>query len=138
MEDCPATPDVPEGSGPFGTSGEQTLDRLRDAVVGVRRRHLVGGRQHVGVRVRDRDAVATSLAAVGVYVAPLAKEAGLSVSVARTAISVGRACQMAGGGLAAFLAGRVRYIAVFWVGAGVFAATWMTYGGVPPARPHTA
>ena len=77
--------------------------------------------------------MAASLAAVGVYVAPLAKEAGLSVSVARTAISVGLACQMAGGGLAAFLAGRVRYIAVFWVSAGVFAATWMTYGAQPPA-----
>jgi len=77
--------------------------------------------------------LAASLNAVAVYVIPLAREAGLSVGVGRTAISVALACQMAGGALAATLAGRVRYITVFWTCAAVFLATWATYAlGAPP------
>lgn len=68
-----------------------------------------------------------SLAAVGVYLIPLAREAGLSTSVGRTAVSVSLACQILGGALATLLAGKVRYIHVFWVCAVVFLVTWGTY-----------
>lgn len=77
--------------------------------------------------------MAASLTAVAVYVIPLARQAGLSVAVGRTAISVGLACQMAGGALATAVAGRVRYITVFWVCAAVFAATWAIYAAHAPA-----
>ena len=77
--------------------------------------------------------LAASLNAVAVYVIPLAKEAGLSVGVGRTAISVSLACQMAGGALAAALGGRVRYIVVFWVCAAVFLSTWAAYATGAPA-----
>ncbi|MGZ6015789.1 MAG: hypothetical protein ACXWKM_08585 [Phenylobacterium sp.] len=77
-------------------------------------------------------AMAASLTAVAVYVIPLARQAGLSVGVGRTSISVALACQMAGGVLASALAGRIRYIAVFWVCAGVFLATWGVYAVHPP------
>ena len=77
--------------------------------------------------------MAASLTAVAVYVIPLARQAGLSVAAGRTAISVGLACQMAGGALATAVAGRVRYITVFWVCAAVFAATWAIYAVHAPA-----
>jgi hypothetical protein len=76
--------------------------------------------------------MAASLTAVAVYVIPLAEQAGLSVAVGRTAISVALACQMAGGALAAALAGRVRYITVFWTCAAVFLATWGAYATHAP------
>ena len=74
-----------------------------------------------------------SLAAVGVYLLPLARQAGLSVAVGRTAISVGLACQIVGGALATALAGRVRYITIFWLCATVFLGTWAIYGLKAPA-----
>jgi hypothetical protein len=77
--------------------------------------------------------MAASLVAVSVYLIPLAVQAGLSVAVGRTAISVALACQMAGGVLASALAGRVRYITVFWVCAAVFLATWGVYATHPPS-----
>jgi len=77
--------------------------------------------------------MAAALTAVSVYVIPLARQADLSVPVGRTAISVGLACQMAGGLLATVLAGRVRYVIVFWVCAAVFAATWGVYALHAPA-----
>jgi hypothetical protein len=77
--------------------------------------------------------MAASLTAVAVYVIPLARQAGLSVAVGRTAISVALACQMAGGALATVLAGRIRYITVFWVCAAVFLATWAAYAVHAPA-----
>ena len=77
--------------------------------------------------------MAAALTAVAVYVIPLARQAGLSVGVGRTAITVALACQMAGGLLATALAGRVRYIVVFWVCAAVFVATWGVYAMHPPA-----
>jgi hypothetical protein len=76
---------------------------------------------------------AASLSAVGVYVLPLARQAGLSVAVGRTAISVGLACQIVGGALATVLAGRVRYITVFWICAAVFLTTWAVYAMKAPA-----
>lgn len=77
--------------------------------------------------------MAAALTAVSVYVIPLAKQAGLSVAVGRTAISVALGCQMAGGLLATLLAGRVRYVTVFWVCAAVFVATWGVYAVHAPA-----
>jgi hypothetical protein len=77
--------------------------------------------------------MASSLLAVSVYVIPLARQAGHGVAVGRTAISVALACQMVGGALATALAGRVRYITVFWGCAIVFVATWWTYGVSAPA-----
>jgi hypothetical protein len=77
--------------------------------------------------------MAASLNAVAVYVIPLAREAGLSIGVGRTAITVALACQMAGGALAAILAGRVSYIAVFWACAAVFLCTWAVYALGAPA-----
>jgi hypothetical protein len=77
--------------------------------------------------------MASSLLAVSVYVIPLARQAGLGVAVGRTAISVALACQMVGGALATVLAGRVRYITVFWACAIVFVATWWTYAIQAPA-----
>jgi MFS family permease len=77
--------------------------------------------------------MAASLTAVAVYVVPLARQAGLGVAVGRSAISVALACQMAGGALATALAGRVRYITVFWICAAVFVATWLTYAVHAPA-----
>jgi hypothetical protein len=72
-------------------------------------------------------AMAASLTAVSIYVVPLAQQAGLPIGVGRTAVTVTLACQMAGGALATVIAGRVRYITVFWVCAAAFSATWGVY-----------
>ncbi|WP_293370447.1 hypothetical protein [Phenylobacterium sp.] len=77
--------------------------------------------------------MAASLTAVAIYVIPLGRQAGLSVAVGRTSVSVALACQMAGGALATAIAGRVRYIHVFWVCAAVFLATWGVYAVHAPA-----
>lgn len=74
-----------------------------------------------------------SVAAVGVYVIPLAREAGLDTGVARVAVSVGLGCQILGGALATLLAGRTRYIVIFWACAVVFAVTWASYALHVPA-----
>jgi len=71
--------------------------------------------------------------AVSIYVVPLASEAGLGVAVGRTAISVGLACQMLGGALATVLAGRVRYIAIFWICTAAFLTAWTVYAIHAPA-----
>ncbi|HEX5262526.1 MAG TPA: hypothetical protein VFW13_03310 [Phenylobacterium sp.] len=76
---------------------------------------------------------AAPIAAVAVYVVPFAHEAGLSTGVGRTAISVGLACQILGGALATVLAGRVRYITIFWFCAAALLATWTTYAVSAPA-----
>src|SRR5579872_2046820 len=51
--------------------------------------------------------------AVGVYLQPLAHQAGLDANVARTALWVSLAAQVTGGALATALAGRVRWFHVF-------------------------
>jgi predicted MFS family arabinose efflux permease len=71
--------------------------------------------------------------AVGVYIQPLAHEAGLSAGVARMAVWVGLAAQVAGGGLATVLAGRVRYFTVFIITSVVSLAVWWLF-----SRPLTA
>lgn len=77
--------------------------------------------------------MAASLTAVSIYLVPLAKQAGLSIATARTAISVALACQMGGGVLATWLGGRVRYITVFYVTGAIFFATWAVYAIHAPA-----
>jgi MFS family permease len=74
-----------------------------------------------------------SIAAVSVYVVPLAHQAGLSTGAGRTAIDVSLACQILGGALATAMAGRVRYITVFWFCTLASLATWATYAVSAPA-----
>jgi hypothetical protein len=76
---------------------------------------------------------ASSLTAVSVYLVPLASQAGLSVAAGRSAVSVSLACQILGGALATLLAGRVRYIVVFWGCSLAFLATWAAYALKSPA-----
>ena len=52
-------------------------------------------------------------ATVGVYLQPLAIEAGLSVDVARNAVWISLAAQIAGGAASTLLAGHVRWLTVF-------------------------
>jgi hypothetical protein len=66
--------------------------------------------------------------AVGVYLEPLAREAGLRADDARTALWVSLVGQVTGGALATALAGRVRYYTVFVVVTLVYLATWMVLG----------
>jgi hypothetical protein len=73
------------------------------------------------------------LAAVAVYVVPLARQAGLSIETGRTAISVGLALQIVGGGLATILAGRVRYISIFWFCTVALLVNWAVYAISGPA-----
>jgi hypothetical protein len=77
--------------------------------------------------------MASSLVAVSIYLIPLARQAGLSVPIGRTSVSVALACQMVGGVVATAIAGRVRYITVFWVCAAVFVAAWGVYAIHAPA-----
>ena len=69
----------------------------------------------------------SAAAAVGVYVQPLAHEAGLGGGVARTAVWVGLAAQVLGGALATTLAGRVRYFTVFIITSVVYLAVWGSF-----------
>ena len=66
-------------------------------------------------------------AAVGVYVQPLAHQAGLDSGVARSAVWIALAAQVAGGALATLLAGRVRYFSVFIITLVVYLAVWASF-----------
>jgi hypothetical protein len=72
-------------------------------------------------------------ATVGVYLQPLAQEAGLSADVSRIAIWMSLAAQIAGGAAATALAGHVRYFTIFLVSAVVIVATWGVFLIHPPA-----
>ncbi|MFC3070960.1 MFS transporter [Phenylobacterium soli] len=74
-----------------------------------------------------------SIAAVGVYLIPLAHEAGLANGAGRTAASAGVGAQILGGILATALAGRVRYIWVFAGCAAALALAWITFAVSAPA-----
>jgi hypothetical protein len=78
-------------------------------------------------------AMASSLNGVAVYLIPLARQAGLGVELARMAVPVSLACQMAGGLAATVIAGRVRYLAVFLVCGAVFFGAWGVYAFSAPA-----
>jgi len=66
--------------------------------------------------------------AVGVYLQPIARQAGLDAGVARTALWVSLAAQVAGGAAATALAGRVRYFTVFLITSTVYLAVWYVFG----------
>ena len=72
-------------------------------------------------------------AAVGIYLQPLAHQAGLSADVARTSNWVSLVAQVAGGGLAIVLAGRVRYFTIFIAASVTYLAVWWDLGLVQPA-----
>ena len=69
---------------------------------------------------------------VGIYLQPLAHEAGLSADVARTSVWVSLAAQILGGLSATALAGHVRYFTVFIVATVTFLAVWAVFLTHPP------
>ncbi len=71
--------------------------------------------------------------AVGVYLEPLAHEAGLSAGVAGAALWTSLAGQVCGGALATFLAGRVGYFTIFVVGSVLSLGIWTVLGLHVPA-----
>jgi hypothetical protein len=71
--------------------------------------------------------------AVAVYLQPLAREAGLDGGVARTALSLSLAAQVAGGAAATALAGRVRYFTVFLMTSATSLTVWWIFSGHPAA-----
>jgi hypothetical protein len=70
---------------------------------------------------------------VGIFLQPLAHEAGLDADVARTAIWVSLAAQIAGGAAATALSGHIRYFTVFALSAVVVIGSWGVYLLHPPA-----
>jgi DHA1 family inner membrane transport protein len=72
-------------------------------------------------------------AAVGVYLQPLARQAGLGASVAQTALWVSLVGQVTGGAMATLLAGRVRYFTVFIITSVVYLGCWALLGFHQPA-----
>ena len=74
-----------------------------------------------------------STGAVGVYLVPLAHQAGLTTMVAQTSVSASLAAQIPGSALATLVAGRVRYFTIFVVGTIVAIGTWAVYGFAAPA-----
>ena len=71
--------------------------------------------------------------AIGVYLEPLAHQAGLSAAVAGAALWTSLAGQVCGGALATFLAGKVRYFIVFVVGSVISLGVWTLLGLHIPA-----
>jgi hypothetical protein len=69
---------------------------------------------------------------VGIYLQPLAHEAGLSADIARTSVWVSLAAQIVGGLAATALAGHVRYFTVFIVATVTFLAVWAVFLVHPP------
>ncbi|HXQ12754.1 MAG TPA: MFS transporter [Caulobacteraceae bacterium] len=72
-------------------------------------------------------------AAVGIYLVPLAHQAGLSLGVASTATAISLGAQVFGGVLAVSLAGRIGYFPVLAAGAAAFLVAWTAYGFREPA-----
>jgi MFS family permease len=71
--------------------------------------------------------------AVLVYLQPLSHEAGLSADVARTALWVSLAAQVAGGFLATVLAGRVHWFTVFCGSTVLYISGWFVMTLTAPA-----
>jgi MFS family permease len=71
--------------------------------------------------------------AIGVYLEPLAHEAGLSAGVAGAALWTSLIGQVCGGALATSLAGRVRYFTVFLIGSVISLCVWAVLGLRIPA-----
>jgi predicted MFS family arabinose efflux permease len=66
--------------------------------------------------------------AVAAYLQPLAHQAGLNADVARTALSVSLAAQVAGSAVATALAGRVRWFHIFLIASATSLVTWWLWG----------
>lgn len=66
--------------------------------------------------------------AVAVYLQPLALEAGLDAGVARTALWVSLAAQVAGGAAATAMAGRIRWHTVFLITSAASLIVWWLFG----------
>jgi len=71
--------------------------------------------------------------AVAVYLQPLALEAGLGADVARTALWVSLAAQVAGAAAATAMAGRIRWHTVFLIGSAVSLFVWWLFAQRIPA-----
>lgn len=71
--------------------------------------------------------------AVAVYLEPLALQAGLDAGVARTALWVALAAQVAGSAAATMLAGRLRWFHVFLVTTAASLAVWWVFAQHLPA-----
>ena len=71
--------------------------------------------------------------AVAVYLQPLARQAGLSADVARTALSASLAAQVVGAAAATALAGRVRYFTVFLITSCISLIVWWVFARPSPA-----
>jgi MFS family permease len=74
-----------------------------------------------------------SAGAVGIYLVPLAHQAGHGLGVASLANSLSLAAQVAGGALAVSLAGRAKYFPVLVFGGAVSLAAYLVYGFQSPA-----
>ncbi|HXC57441.1 MAG TPA: hypothetical protein VNU97_19235 [Rhizomicrobium sp.] len=74
-----------------------------------------------------------AVSTVGVYLQPLAHEAGLDADVARRAIWISLAAQIAGGAASTVLAGHIRWLAVFVGATVVIVGTWAVFLLHPPA-----
>jgi MFS family permease len=71
--------------------------------------------------------------AVGIYLVPLAHQAGHGLGVASLSNSLSLAAQVAGGALAVAVAGRVKYFPVLAFGGVVYLAVFTVYGFASPA-----
>jgi len=76
--------------------------------------------------------IGSAVAAIGVYLKPIAQQHGLSSSMADASITLSLAAQVAGGALAALIAGRTRYLWVFIGGAAAWLITWLLFGIATP------
>jgi hypothetical protein len=74
-----------------------------------------------------------SSGAVGVYIVPLAHQAGLSSGVGGVANAVSLAFQVAGGGVAIAVSGRAKWFPVILGSAAAFLIAWTMWGFVEPA-----
>ena len=74
----------------------------------------------------------SSTGAVGIYLVPLAHQAGLSAGVAQTGVTVSLAAQILGAALAMVVAGRVHYFLIFVVGTVATLVLWAVYGFAAP------
>ena len=72
-------------------------------------------------------------AAVGIYIIPLAMQAGLSSGIGNAAVTLSLAAQVLGGAIATLVAGRIRYFPVFVGGTIAWILTWLVYGLHPAA-----
>jgi len=71
--------------------------------------------------------------AVGIYLVPLAHQAGLSADIARSALPLSLAAQILAGVLAMVVAGRVHYFMIFVAGTVASLALWSVYEFAAPA-----